>query len=127
MYDTDDYCSELDDVKEEAPDGILQHDSGAKLDAGKNRLDLVLGAFARALMAVGEVGTFGANKYSDNGWKEVENGRQRYTDAMLRHYFKDAKGEDVDPDSNLLHDTHLAWNALARLELRLKEKENGSE
>lgn len=41
-------------------------ESGAKLDAGKPRLGLVLCGFARALQEVGKVGTFGAAKYSDN-------------------------------------------------------------
>lgn len=107
--------------KEKDPSGKNAHDGGAKLDFGKTRLDLVLGAFANALMAVGEVGTFGAAKYSDNGWMEVENGFERYTDALLRHYFKERTGEELDEDSGLLHAAHLAWNALARLELIIKE------
>ena len=56
-----------------------------KNDAGKNRLDLVLGGFADALEAVGLVGTYGATVYSDNSWKCVENGVERYTDALERN------------------------------------------
>lgn len=107
---------------ESTPDGISQHEAGAKLDKGKERLDLVLGAFANALTEVGAVGTFGANKYTDNGWQEVENGSGRYADALLRHYFKHKKGEKIDPDSGLSHLGHLAWNALAILEFYLKEE-----
>lgn len=104
---------------ERTPDGLDQHEAGAKVDAGKTRLDLVLGGFPHALMGVGEVGTFGANKYTDDGWKYVARGQQRYTDAMLRHYFKYKQGEKVDSDSGLPHLAHLAWNALAILELQL--------
>lgn len=99
-----------------------QHAPGAKLDAGKPRVALVLGGFSRALMAVSEVGTFGANKYSDNGWKSVENGLQRYSDALGRHLLKEAGGELTDDESGLLHAAHAAWNALARLELILREE-----
>lgn len=110
-------------MMEKDPHGKAPHEAGSKLDAGKNRLGLVLGGFANALQEVGKVGTYGANKYSDNGWMEVVNGQDRYTDAMLRHVFKDLAGEDRDPDSGLLHASHAAWNALARLELVLRDLE----
>ena len=63
------------------------------------------------------VGTFGAKKYTDRGWKEVNNGIERYLSAMLRHYFKFKNGEDLDNESGLTHLAHMAWNALAVLEL----------
>jgi hypothetical protein len=108
---------------ESDPSGIAQHAAGAKLDAGKNRLGLVLGAFSRALTCVGTVGTYGANKYTDNGWLSVERGQERYTDALYRHLMKEASGEECDPDTNIYHAAHSAWNALARLELIIREKE----
>lgn len=110
-------------MRELDPNGKAPNESGAKLDSGKNRLGLVLLAFSRALEAVGEVGTYGANKYTDNGWIEVPNGVARYTDAMLRHLLKEAKGELKDMDTELLHAAHTAWNALARLDLILREQE----
>ena len=103
---------------EKDPNGKQAHEPGAKLDKGKNRLGLVLLDFGNALKAVGEVGTFGANKYSAHGWLSVPNGRERYTDAMFRHLFA---GSEIDEDSGLAHDAQTAWNALARLELRLRE------
>lgn len=105
------------------PNGKDAHEPGSKLDAGKNRLGLVLGGFCRSLQEVGKVGTFGANKYTDNGWLSVPNGQERYTDAMLRHYFKEVSGEEKDEDSNILHAAHLAWNALARLELMIRNSD----
>jgi len=106
-------------MTEKDPLGKKPSDPGAKLDDGKVMAHL-LQQFSRALMAVAEVSTFGANKYSIGGWQEVENGAFRYSNAMMRHYLKEAL-EDVDPDSGLLHEAHLAWNALARLELKLRE------
>ena len=108
------------------PTGKSASEAGSKLDAGKPRLDLVLGAFADALNAVGQVGTFGANKYTDNGWQKVDNGAERYASAMLRHYFKYKAGEAVDPDSGLPHLAHLAWNALALFELNKESLPNDS-
>ena len=108
------------------PNGIDQHAPGAKLDNGKPRHGLVLGAFAGALTEVAKVGTFGANKYSDNGWMSVPNGLARYTDAMLRHHFAEAGGEELDDDSGLRHAAHRAWNALAVLELALRDKREPS-
>ncbi len=105
------------------PTGRSAHEAGAKLDGGKVRASLVLGDFARALRAVAQVGTFGARKYTARGWLTVPNGVERYTDAMLRHWLADAAGESYDPDSELHHAAHLAWNALARLELLLRELE----
>lgn len=103
-------------MKDTDPTGKNQHAPGAKLDNGKPRCSLVLGEFARALWQVSLVGTFGANKYSDNGWLYVENGMQRYEDAQLRHWLLTHMGEEYDSESELLHLAHEAWNALARLE-----------
>lgn len=106
------------------PNGKKPNEAGAKLDAGKNRLGLVLCGFARALQEVGKVGTYGANKYTDNGWMEVPDGERRYTDAMLRHLMREATGEELDPDTGLHHAAHAAWNALARLDLALRKTPN---
>lgn len=111
-------------MNESDPSGKSPHDSGAKLDQGKNRVALVLGAFAHALWAVSEVGTFGANKYSDNGWQTVENGPARYEDAQLRHWLKQHMDEEYDADSDLTHLAHEAWNALARLEYAIADQKS---
>ena len=92
-------------------------DKGVKYDTEKPRMDLVMSGFARALECVGDVGTFGATKYTDNGWQSVDNGIERYLSAMIRHYLKYRQGEYYDTDSELPHLSHMAWNALAVLEL----------
>jgi len=116
--------AEVSGVLEADPNGKKPNDAGAKLDAGKNRLGLVLCGFARALQEVGAVGTYGANKYSDNGWMEVPDGERRYTDAMFRHLMREATGEERDPDTGLYHAAHAAWNALARLDMALRKASN---
>jgi hypothetical protein len=111
-------------MSERDPMGLGAHDPGAKLDAGKPRVGLMLSGFPRALLKVAEVTTFGALKYSDNGWQQVDGGVSRYDDAKGRHLLY-GYIEDIDADSGLEHLAQEAWNALAKLELKLREEENG--
>ena len=111
-------------LREIDPNGLRPSDAGAKLDSGKVEADQLLGMFSRALLAVAEVGSFGARKYSMGGWQTVDNGEKRYADAMIRHWLKMKGGEEIDSDSGLPHAAHLAWNALATLELA-KRKQDG--
>ena len=110
------------EAHESDPKGLDPHQPGAKLDAGKVRMGLVMRGFARALFEVGRVGTYGAGKYTPNGWLEVENGEERYMDAGLRHLVDDAI-EEIDKDTDLWHLAQATWNLLAVLELRLREME----
>lgn len=92
-------------------------DSGIKFDQEKPRCSLVFSGFADALLEVAKVGTFGAGKYTDNGWKEVPEGTERYRSAMYRHMLSH---EHLDPESGLPHAAHAAWNALAVLQMELQ-------
>lgn len=100
------------------PFGLESHQSGAKLDAEKTDAGLLL-SFGRALLAVSDIATFGAKKYTRDGWVSVPNGFDRYTAAMMRHLLQENHGPE-DMDSGYLHAAHVAWNALARLELILR-------
>lgn len=106
---------------ERDPFGLNAHEPGAKLDAGKNRVALVMRGFSRALTEVGRVGTYGADKYTPNGWQKVGEGIERYDDSMMRHWLE---GRTVDKETGLLHAAQVAWNALAVLELMLIEEED---
>ena len=99
------------------PNGLNAHVPGAKLDAGKIRAGLMFDGFARALAGVAAVTTYGASKYTPNGWLAVPDGEARYRDAMVRHLLS-AVCEDVDPESGISHWGHICWNALAINELR---------
>lgn len=110
------------DFTNDAPElvgtGAIKYDGG-KPSVYRGLIDY----FPRAGMAVAEVSTFGANKYAWNGWSGVEDGVNRYSDAMMRHLLQEAAGEEFDKDSNLRHAAHIAWGAMARLELMLREEE----
>lgn len=109
---------------EKDPNGLDPHAPGAKLDAGKIRPTLIFNSMHRALEAVIEVGEYGAKKYTKDGWQFVEDGFERYTDAMHRHLISENLALN-DPQTNLTHAAHVAWNALARLELLLRIIERG--
>jgi len=103
------------------PDGLDQHQTGAKLDQDKLRPALVLGNFSCALEAVTAVGTYGANKYSDNGWKDVSNGIERYHDAAMRHWLKYQQGERInEEDGGVEHLAQVIWNLCSVYELEHK-------
>lgn len=97
---------------------------GIKYDGGKAPIYRgAIAYFPRAIAAVAAISAFGASKYAWKGWELVDDGFNRYSDGMVRHLSEEGKGEMVDPDSGHLHAGHTAWNALARLELLLKEQE----
>lgn len=108
--------------QERDPFGRSQHEPGAKVDAGKAEFDMVLFSFSNALAYVDRIGKFGARKYTKGGFLSVPNGQQRYFNAEMRHAIKHQQGELLDPDSGELHLAHKAWNALAELELFLREQ-----
>lgn len=99
--------------------GLAGETAGSfKYDAGKPQMDLIP---LSAVYAVAEVMTFGAKKYSANGWKTVPDAINRYTAAMLRHMTAIQEGELVDSDSGLPHADHIACNALFLSWLRKQE------
>jgi len=106
------------------PNGKNPHEPGAKLDAGKAPVAQgVLQYFPRALIAVSGVSGIGARKYAWKGWESVEDGFNRYSDALARHLLAETTEGEYDSDTGCLHAAQVAWNALARLELLLKENE----
>lgn len=104
--------------------GPNPHAPGVKLDAGKSPVRRgLLEQFPRACMAVAHLSATGADKYTWEGWEQVPNGAARYGDADVRHICNAAIEGPVDSETNHLHAAHEAWNALARLELILRELE----
>lgn len=112
-------------ITEQTNDSAENIAKGAiKYDAGKAPVFRgALSYFPRAISAVAQVSAFGASKYAWKGWEGVPDGVNRYSDALVRHLMYEGEGEVLDPDSGLLHAAHSAWNALARLELLIKERE----
>ena len=89
----------------------------------------VFAYFSNALLAVGTVSRFGANKHLNGKmptkWREYP--VDTYSDALARHILEENRGSVYDSESHLLHAAHEAWNALARLEKLLETEPLKSE
>ena len=80
-----------------------------KHDSGKPKLSLIDPLF---IWELGEVLTFGADKYAKDNWKLCED-PSRYKDALLRHTMAYLAGELTDPESGLPHTAAIAFNTMA--------------
>lgn len=103
---------------------------GKKYSEDKPKVGMLLSQMSRALAAVSMVATHGNKKYTeDEFWDEnfakVPNAFEQYSDAMGRHILLESC-EETDSDSKIPHEVHVAWNALARLEIKLRENEKES-
>jgi hypothetical protein len=93
---------------------------GRKDDSGKLRWCLLpLGPVKQIIKAL----MFGSQKYSDNNWQKVDNARERYYDASIRHITAYWSGEKNDPESGLSHLAHAGCCILFMLWL---EENNGA-
>lgn len=77
--------------------------SGIKFDWGKAKWSLVPWG---PMQVVADIMTMGARKYGPNNWQQVENGRERYADAAMRHFIAWQCGERDDPESGRHHLAH---------------------
>jgi len=100
-------------------------DTGMKHDTGKTPVYRGLFKyFPRALLAVADVSAAGYKKYKTwGGWLMIDDGLDRYSDAMGRHMLNEQIEGDYDEETGCLHAAQEAWNALARLELILRSKD----
>jgi len=81
----------------------LKSKEGVKYDSGKPRMDLLR---LEVEKEIAKVLTFGAEKYSENGWQTVPNAEKRYFAALLRHLTAYQLGEEYDEESGLSHLSH---------------------
>jgi len=95
-------------------DGTVTEE-GKKFDEDKPKMSLL--PFV-ALREIAKILNFGETRYGAWNWAKGMDW-SRVESAMLRHYERYAMGEDVDPDSNLLHTAHMACNALFLLTYQL--------
>lgn len=80
---------------------------GMKFDDNKLLYSLIP---PESLKALAEVLTFGAQKYAPGNWAKVNNGEDRYLNALFRHIEAYRAGEDFDSESNLSHLAHCMCN-----------------
>lgn len=98
--------------------------AGKKYDKDKPRPSLLP---VEGLEAVLQVLEHGAKKYGFRNWQLVENGKERYSEALLRHAMSFSKGLDkgtpyaVDDETGYTELAHIATNALFLLYLKEHE------
>jgi|TARA_R100001530_G_scaffold134550_1_gene109637 hypothetical protein len=109
--------------------GPTKDDSKSKKDGEK--VPIYTGCVARFPLALREVAIVSnecaVKKYNtssgDMGYLEVENGIERYSDALLGHMLDDTGGmKQNSEDFDVLHAAQVAWCALARLEIMLRNE-----
>lgn len=98
--------------------------NGVKHNKNKPKMSVLFKQFPDALEAIVRCSEYGHNKYkeTDKDWlnfKRIEGGSTSYEDANIRHRLQ--KGNDLE--SGLPHKYHIAWNALAELQLWIEENE----
>ena len=64
------------------------------------------------LLEVGDVYTYGEEKYARDNWLKGNNWSE-FNGSALRHLFSFATGEINDPESGLPHLAHAIWNLIA--------------
>lgn len=95
----------------------MHSDEKIKEKKSKSRLELVP---PRALMLVGDVLAFGAEKYEPWGWCNGAFSSEDYRAAALRHLYQHAL-DDTDEETQMLHMAQAAASVLIALELYLME------
>ena len=93
---------------------------GIKYDTNKPRLAEMIISFREPLIELCKVYEFGLNKYGKDNFRQLDNGKDRYLNAFIRHMVA-AKDSPIDEESGIRHTAHMAFNALACLLFDLKE------
>lgn len=81
--------------------------TGLKYDNNKPRYSLLPSGAINSVVSVLE---FGAKKYDTNNWQKVDNARERYYNAAMRHIDLWWNGEKCDKETNIHHLAHAATN-----------------
>jgi len=95
---------------------IEQDGGGERHNEGKPRFSLMP---PDVLLEVARVFTKGADKYKSRNWERG----QKWTvvlDSLHRHLNAFERGEDVDPESELHHLTHIIINGMFLLAYQLR-------
>jgi len=90
-----------------------------KKDHGKLMWDLLPWGPVKQIV---EIMTFGAKKYGSNTWQGIDDGRNRYFAAMMRHLTAWWEGERLDPESKKHHLAHAGCCLLFLLWLDREDK-----
>jgi CRISPR/Cas system CMR-associated protein Cmr3 (group 5 of RAMP superfamily) len=102
---------------------MKEKELGLKDDKSKLRWDLLP---METIEEVVKVLTMGANKYAPNNWQLVDNAKDRYYAAAMRHIVEWRKGNKIDDESKLNHLSHVMCNIMFLLWLDMQGNTNQS-
>lgn len=97
---------------------VVNERGGIKNFGGKIQPRLLFQSMPEAVEEVISVLTYGANKYSADNWKKVDD--FAYHDAFQRHYLEYCKGEKLDKDSGKEHLAHMICSLFFLLQKSLE-------
>lgn len=117
LQDTDKTLISLEAKGEQTGYEVIVTD--AKTGGKKGKKPLEVGAIdPRARAELGKVAAFGTQKYDRGNYLKGYDWSLS-VDALHRHMLAFESGEDLDPESGLLHTAHAAWHALALCSFQL--------
>lgn len=92
---------------------------------GKVRMDLLFKDMPRAIESLARVMTWAIHEkgYKESDWLRLPDAEQAFHGGLHRHDNKEMRGQEFDDESGLEHAIHTAWNAMARVEMILRRKE----
>jgi hypothetical protein len=102
--------------------GMMRRGDNRKHDRHKPMWDLL--PYAQVGRIV-EVLTYGARKYSGEGWKRTPDGSNRYFAALMRHLVAWRSGATTDPETGLAHLAHAGACLLFLMWHTRKGRRNG--
>lgn len=95
-------------------------EKGVKYDSKKLQWSLLP---IKPIQEVVRVLMYGAKKYSPDNWKRVENPKERYYNAAMRHLTAWFAGSKVDPQTKKSHLVHAICCLIFLREFERKEKQ----
>lgn len=95
---------------------------GLKFDSNKPRFSLLPKGSVNSVIDVLE---FGARKYEANNWQKVDNAKERYYNAAMRHIDSWWNGEKTDQETGIHHLAHAATNLFFLIWFDEQENKNG--
>lgn len=95
------------------PENVALIKEGVKHDNGKPLIGDMIIDYKVQLLELCKVFEHGTKTYGLGNWKQVENGEERFTNAMIRHLLRE--NEVYDEETGLLHAAQVFFNAGARL------------
>ena len=104
---------------------MVDSSGGVRADRAKPQVNSgVFEYFPEAIEIVARVSEYGTTKYgielSAKNWRKLDSAIERIENSLARHVIRPSRRLD---ESGLPHIAHVAWNALAILQLIIEEKE----